>query len=82
MFTILPSSSKQLLFDHGINLPSTILLKPLLFNYTDICEFPEEYNIDEIIKTMFKAEFTQTLFVIIFWNKKFTKCLLLNVKIL
>src|SRR5579871_1491283 len=36
----LPASSKQLLFDNDIKLPSKILIKPPLFNYIDFYEFP------------------------------------------
>src|SRR3954464_8646365 len=38
MLSCLPSSSRQLLSDNDIKLPSTILLKPTLFNYISFCE--------------------------------------------
>src|SRR5438034_7538720 len=39
LLSFLSSSSKQLLSDHNIELPSTILLKFPLFNYISFCEF-------------------------------------------
>ncbi|RIA98967.1 hypothetical protein C1645_870358 [Glomus cerebriforme] len=43
-------SSKQLLFDNNIELPSTILLKSPLFNYISFCEFPEAIVINKIVE--------------------------------
>src|SRR3954453_22611372 len=45
ILSCLPSSSKQLLSDNDIKLPSTILLKPTLFNYISFCKFPKAYSI-------------------------------------
>src|SRR3954452_4653680 len=47
ILSCLPSSSKQLLSDNNIKLPSTILLKSSLFNYISFCKFP---IIDSIVK--------------------------------
>src|SRR4051794_24470344 len=41
IFSSLSPSSKQLLSDNNIKLPSTILLKLTLFNYISFCEFPD-----------------------------------------
>src|SRR4051812_10420703 len=41
ILSCLPSSSKQLLSDNGIILPSTILLNTPSFNYVSFCKFPE-----------------------------------------
>ncbi|UZO11999.1 uncharacterized protein OCT59_003550 [Rhizophagus irregularis] len=41
---------KQLLFDNGIKLPSTILLKPPSFNYIIYCKFLKSKLIKEIIE--------------------------------
>ncbi|GBB98245.1 hypothetical protein RclHR1_03180010 [Rhizophagus clarus] len=51
LLSFLPSSSKKLLSDHGIELPSTILLYkfPLLFNYISFCNFPRQINVNNII---------------------------------
>ncbi|RIA91066.1 hypothetical protein C1645_768448 [Glomus cerebriforme] len=45
----LPSSSKQLLSDNDIKLPSTILSKPPFFNYIDFCKFPKSEVVRKII---------------------------------
>ncbi|RIA87518.1 hypothetical protein C1645_807280 [Glomus cerebriforme] len=50
ILSCLPLSSKQLLFDNNIKLPSTILLKPPLFNYISFCNFPETEVIKKIIE--------------------------------
>src|SRR3989337_2794619 len=52
ILTCLPSSSKQLLFNNNIELPSTILLKPPLFNYISFCSFPEARTIGRIIEML------------------------------
>ncbi|EXX56185.1 uncharacterized protein OCT59_002983 [Rhizophagus irregularis] len=52
----LSSSSKQLLSDNDIKLPSTIFLKPLLFNYISYCKFLEVEIIDKIINMVFEEE--------------------------
>src|SRR5436190_1524712 len=49
ILSCLPSSSKQLLSDKDIKLPSTILLKPPLFNYISFCEFPKSEVVKKII---------------------------------
>jgi hypothetical protein len=56
ILSCLPISSKQLLFDNDIKLPSTILLKPLTFNYVSFCKFLRDENIDNIINVVFKEE--------------------------
>src|ERR1043165_7927103 len=53
---LLSSSSKQLLSDSGIKLPSTILKTPL-FNYISFCDFPAAKIINEIIKMVFGEEY-------------------------
>ncbi|CAB5193667.1 hypothetical protein RhiirA5_421194 [Rhizophagus irregularis] len=52
ILSCLSSSSKQLLFDNGIKLSSMILLKPLLFNYINFCEFPSNEIVNDIIKSV------------------------------
>ena len=52
IFSCLPSSSKQLLFNNNIELPSTILLKPPLFNYISFCSFPEAITVVRIIEML------------------------------
>ena len=39
IISCLPPSSKQLLSDNGVKLPSEILLRSPLFNYISFCEF-------------------------------------------
>src|SRR5436190_7101633 len=53
ILSCLPSTSKKLLFDNDIKLPSTILLKPTLFNYISFCKFPKAYSIRKNINMMF-----------------------------
>ncbi|GET03563.1 hypothetical protein GLOIN_2v1592804 [Rhizophagus clarus] len=48
ILSCLPISSKQILSDNNIKLPSTILLKPPLFNYISFCEFPSSEVINKI----------------------------------
>ncbi|PKY53793.1 hypothetical protein RhiirA4_472200 [Rhizophagus irregularis] len=50
ILSCLSSTSKQLLFDNGIKLPSTILLKPPSFNYISYCKFLKSKLIKEIIE--------------------------------
>ena len=50
IISLLPSLSKQFLSYNDIKLPSTILLKPPLFNYISFCKFLETRFIDEIIQ--------------------------------
>src|ERR1051325_12030567 len=47
--SFLPPSSRQLLSNNKIKLPTSILLKHLLFNYVGLCEFPISNIIDKII---------------------------------
>ncbi|GBC06697.1 hypothetical protein RclHR1_00070064 [Rhizophagus clarus] len=54
ILSCLPPSSKQLLSDNNIKLPSTILSKPLLFNYISFCQFPSPRFIDSIVDMVFK----------------------------
>ena len=56
ILSCLPSSSKQLLSDNDIKLPSTIFLKAPLFNYISFCEF-QFGTIIRIIKMVFVEEF-------------------------
>ena len=53
VISCLSSSSKKLLSDNDIKLPSTILLKPPLFNYLSFCEFPRAKLIDRLIRIVF-----------------------------
>jgi hypothetical protein len=55
ILSCLPSSSKQLLSDNNIKLPSTILLKEPLFNYISFCKFPNAVYIIEIVKMVFES---------------------------
>jgi hypothetical protein len=48
----LSSSSKLFLLNNGIKLSSMILLKPLLFNYINFCEFPSNEIINDIIDSV------------------------------
>ncbi|GBB99584.1 hypothetical protein RclHR1_03570012 [Rhizophagus clarus] len=48
ILSFLPFSSKKLLSDNNIELPSTVL-KLTLFNYINFCEFPSLYDINQII---------------------------------
>ena len=52
ILSCLPSSSKQLLFNNNIELPSTILSKPPLFNYISFCSFPETITVVRIIEML------------------------------
>src|SRR5213594_463245 len=52
ILSCLPSPSKQLLFNNNIELPSTILLRPPLFNYISFYRFPEPSIIGGIIKML------------------------------
>ncbi|GBB87122.1 hypothetical protein RclHR1_13580002 [Rhizophagus clarus] len=49
ILSFLPSTTKNILLNIEIKLPSTILTKPPLFNYLSYCEFPEPEDIDGII---------------------------------
>ncbi|RIA79493.1 hypothetical protein C1645_840548 [Glomus cerebriforme] len=48
ILSFLPTSSKQLLSDNEVKLPSTILSNPPLFNYINFCNFPENIIIKKI----------------------------------
>jgi hypothetical protein len=48
ILSCLSPTSKQILTDNDIKLPSTILLKPPLFNYISFCEFPSSEIIEKI----------------------------------
>ncbi|CAB5353524.1 unnamed protein product [Rhizophagus irregularis] len=48
ILSCLPTSSKQLLFDNNIKLPTTILSKSPLFNYISFCEFPNFEVVNKI----------------------------------
>src|SRR5436190_19447793 len=50
ILSCLPSSSKQLLSDNGVRLPSTILSSSPLFDYISFCKFPSTQTINKIIK--------------------------------
>src|ERR1051325_4106409 len=52
ILSCLPTSSKQLLSDNDVQLPSTILLRSPLFDYINFCEFPRDRIINQIIKTV------------------------------
>src|ERR1051325_5069321 len=56
ILSCLSPSSKQLLSDNNIKLPSTILSKPPLFNYTSFCEFPDAYITNRIVQNMFEEK--------------------------
>src|ERR1700753_3807320 len=45
IFSCLPPSSKQLLSDNGVKLPSAVLSGAPLFDYIGFCEFPRNYII-------------------------------------
>src|ERR1044072_2162511 len=53
ILSCLPLSSKQLLSDNDIKLPSTILLKTPLFNYISFCEFPDSEFVNDIVTMVF-----------------------------
>src|SRR5436190_13609585 len=53
ILSCLPLSSRQLLSDNDIKLPSTILLKTPLFNYISFCKFPYPGSVDEIVNMVF-----------------------------
>jgi hypothetical protein len=48
ILSLLPSSSRKLLTHNNIELPSSVLSKPPLFNYISFCEFPESNAIKRI----------------------------------
>ncbi|GBC03823.1 hypothetical protein RclHR1_05340009 [Rhizophagus clarus] len=48
ILSLLPSTSRQFLSDNYIKLPSSIILKPPLFNYISFCKFPEADAIKRI----------------------------------
>src|SRR4051812_12989838 len=52
ILSYLSSSSKQLLFENDINLPSTILSKPLTFDYISFCKFLDANTGDYIVDTV------------------------------
>src|SRR6266496_203810 len=54
ILSCLPSSSRQLLFDNDIKLPSTIFSKPLLFDYISFCKYLESKFVNEIVDMVFK----------------------------
>ncbi|RIA83434.1 hypothetical protein C1645_786335, partial [Glomus cerebriforme] len=56
ILSCLPSSSKNLLSNNNIKLPSTILLKSPLFNYISVCEFPKAEIIGKIVEILFEEE--------------------------
>ncbi|PKC00799.1 hypothetical protein RhiirA5_427680 [Rhizophagus irregularis] len=53
ILSYLSSSSKQLLLDNNIMLPSTIFSKPLTFNYISFCKYMNNFIIYNIIDTVF-----------------------------
>jgi hypothetical protein len=61
ILSCLPKSSKQFLFDNNINLPSTIILKPLSFNYISFCKFPTIENMDDILYMVFEDEISNNI---------------------
>ncbi|GBB98243.1 hypothetical protein RclHR1_03180008 [Rhizophagus clarus] len=52
ILSCLPTSSKQLLFDNAISLPSTVFSKPPTFNYVSLCKFLRVEIIDNIIRVV------------------------------
>src|SRR6266542_6673232 len=54
ILSCLPSSSKQLLIDNDIELPSTIFSKPLLFDYISFCKYLEYRFVNKIVYMVFK----------------------------
>src|SRR2546421_260993 len=54
IISCLPSSSTQLLSDNDIKLPSTIFLKPPLFNYVSFCKFND---VNLIVHMAFEEDF-------------------------
>ena len=47
ILSCLPPSSKQLLSDNGVKLPSEVLSGAPLFDYIGFCEFPRHYIINK-----------------------------------
>ncbi|PKC66875.1 hypothetical protein RhiirA1_511084 [Rhizophagus irregularis] len=56
ILSCLPTSSKQLLIDNYISLPSTILSEPLTFNYVSFCKFLSDDIIDKIVNFVFEGQ--------------------------
>jgi hypothetical protein len=57
IFSCLPTSSKQLLFDNDIKLPLTILSKSPMFNYVSFCKCLRAYVINNnFINVVFEVE--------------------------
>uniref|UniRef100_U9ULJ8 F-box domain-containing protein n=1 Tax=Rhizophagus irregularis (strain DAOM 181602 / DAOM 197198 / MUCL 43194) TaxID=747089 RepID=U9ULJ8_RHIID len=56
ILSCLPTSSKQLLIDNYISLPSTILSEPLTFNYVGFCKFLSNDIIDKIMNFVFEGQ--------------------------
>jgi hypothetical protein len=54
IISFIPSTSKKLLSENDIKLPSTNLLKPILFNYISFCEFPVVEIINVIVEMVFE----------------------------
>ena len=54
IISCLPSSSKKLLSDNDFKSFSTILSKPISFNYISFCEFPNPKIVDKIVRMMFE----------------------------
>src|SRR6266542_2398122 len=56
ILSCLSTTSKKFLFDNNIKLPSTILLKPLSFNYISFCKFPRDRILDGILNMVFEED--------------------------
>jgi hypothetical protein len=54
ILSFLPSSSRQILSDNEIYMPTIVLETPPTFNYINFCNFPDNEIIKLIIKTKFK----------------------------
>ncbi|CAB5179909.1 unnamed protein product [Rhizophagus irregularis] len=55
----LSSSSRKFLSENNVSLSSTILSKPLTFNYVSLCKFPGAENVSNIINIVNNYDFTK-----------------------
>jgi hypothetical protein len=56
LLSFLPSSSKKLLTDNLIKLPSKILRSPY-FNYISFCKFPESHNVSRMVNMVLREPY-------------------------
>src|ERR1051325_5092843 len=80
ILSCLPNSSKQILSDNGVQLPSTILSNSPLFDYISFCKFPSAQTINKIIKTVEHPAKSYNLFEQEIYKLFVSKCKCNNIK--